>query len=144
MYNNNVWTKYRNCMNISHFFHLLWKINQRNFSLQREVYPCLFISNTQLSRIMSTTGIFLVRFHITNSVGRRPCQSRRPTWKFYIFAPKSSQTMSPQIKLYLLYYFPIMHFDASTKFQIWWCIFFAEVQKTTLAGCIEDLEGFVS
>ena len=49
--------------------------------------------------------------------------------------------MSPQIKLYLLYYFPIMHFDASTKFQIWWCTFFAEVQKTTLAGCIEDLEG---
>ena len=102
----------------------------------------IHLKYTALEKLIEDRNIS--RDFITNSVGRWPCQSRRPTWKFYIFAPKSSQTMSPQIKLYLLYYFPIMHFDASTKFQIWWCTFFAEVPKTTLAGCIEHLGGFVS
>ena len=50
-------------MIISHFNHLLWEVNRGNCRLQRAVYPCLFISNTQLQRNVSTTGIFLVRFH---------------------------------------------------------------------------------
>ena len=50
-------------MIISHFNHLLWEVNRVNCRLQRAVYPCLFISNTQLQRNVSTTGIFLVRFH---------------------------------------------------------------------------------
>ena len=50
-------------MIISHFNHLLREVNRGNCRLQRAVYPCLFISNTQLWRIVSTTGIFLVRFH---------------------------------------------------------------------------------
>ena len=35
-------------MIISHFNHLLWEVNRGNCRLQRAVYPCLFISNTQL------------------------------------------------------------------------------------------------
>ena len=35
-------------MIISHFNHLLWEVNRGNCRLQRAVYPCSFISNTQL------------------------------------------------------------------------------------------------
>ena len=35
-------------MIIFHFNHLLWEVNRGNCRLQRAVYPCLFISNTQL------------------------------------------------------------------------------------------------
>ena len=80
----------------------------------------------------------------SNSV---PCTSRRPTWKFNIFAPKSSQTMSPYTKLNLLCSFPIIHFDAFTKNSIWWHSFVAEVKKhrrPRAADPMEDLESFVS
>ena len=35
-------------MIISHFNHLLWEVNRGNCRLQRAVYPCSFISNTQI------------------------------------------------------------------------------------------------
>ena len=48
------------------------------------------------------------------------------------------------MKLSLLYSFPIMQFDTSTKFQNVWCVFIAEVERVISAAAVDDLEGFVA
>ena len=48
------------------------------------------------------------------------------------------------MKLSLLYTFPIMQFDTSTKIQILWCFFIDEVERVIRAAAVDDLEGFVA
>ena len=48
------------------------------------------------------------------------------------------------MKLSLLYTFPIMYFDTSTKIQILWCFFIDEVERVIRAAAVDDLEGFVA
>ena len=116
-------------MMISHSSHLLEKINRWNYWLQKANCPCLIVSNTQLYWNISTTGIFLMRYHHNFSWPlARPIA--KADLKIFYFAPKSSQIMNPQMKLHLSYSFPIMHFDTSIKIQSWWCALFAEAQKS--------------
>ena len=133
-------------MMISRFNHLRGEVNRRNLLITKsDLSVFIHLKYTALMEHIEYRHIYRETSSqislASSNLGDNPGGRLK---KLHIFAPKSSQTTNPQMKFSFLYSFQIMQFDTSTKIQILWCVFIAEVGWVTGAAAVNDLESFVT